>query len=61
MNVHWIAPAAPTEGEVMEQAVRLLGSGLPQTALTNVVYAGVLSLIFKFEMGEELSLMNVTV
>ena len=45
----------------MEQAVKLFGSGLPQLALTKVVNAGVLSLIFKFDMGEVLSLIKVTV
>src|SRR5258708_1608249 len=60
VNVHWTAPAWPTDGEVIAQPVRLLGSG-PQTALTNIVKAGVLSLILRLEIGEVLSLMNVTV
>ena len=36
-------------------AVRLLGSGLPQAALTKVVYDGVLSFTLRLEMGVVLS------
>ena len=54
-------PVAPAAGAVMEQAVKLLGSGVPQAALTKVVYAGVLSLIFSVESGELLSFIKVMV
>ena len=61
VNVHWMFPVCPAVGAVMVQAVRLFGRGDPQAALTKVVYAGVLSLIFKVESGELLSFAKVIV